>query len=139
MKIPFLHRFQKPATQAVTEKQRSEAEATVAALLLALPELLAVAVIDIASGQALAAHTNAPDLVPAKAAPYNAEVVRQKRRALQALDLPGERIEDILITLHQQLHLLRVSHDDQRVLYLAINSRDTNLALVRDVLRAHSG
>ena len=109
-------------------------------MLLALPELLAVAVIDIdiASGQALAAHTNVSGLAPAKAAPYNAEVVRQKRRALQTLVLPGERIEDILITLRQRLHLLRVSCDDQHVPYLAINSRDTNLVLAHDILRAHS-
>ncbi|MBD2766921.1 hypothetical protein IC235_03325 [Hymenobacter sp. BT664] len=117
---------------------RSQAVATVEAVREALPELLAVAVIDIESGRSLAAHSNTPALTPAKAARYHTEVVRQKRQALQALSLPDEKIEDILITLREQLHLLRISADDQRLLYLVVSSHDTNLAIARTVLRMHS-
>jgi hypothetical protein len=140
MNIPLLNRLQslaKTSAPAVSGPLRAQAAATVEAVRIALPELLAVAVIDIESGQALASHSNAPGLDPAKAAPYNAEVIRQKRRALQALSLPNEKIEDVLITLREQLHLLRVSADDQRLLYLAVNSHDTNLAIARTVLRTY--
>ncbi|MFD1468813.1 hypothetical protein ACFQ48_11310 [Hymenobacter caeli] len=139
MNIPFLTRLQGLAQPAVPGPLRAQAAATVAAVRAALPELLAVAVIDIESGQALAAHSNTPRLDPAKAAPHNAEVVRQKRRALLALALPDEKIEDILITLRGQIHLLRISRDDKRLLYLVVSPLDTNLAIARGVLQAHSG
>jgi hypothetical protein len=140
MNIPLLNRLQslaKTSASAVSESLRTQAVATVEAVRMALPELLAVAVIDIESGQSLASHSNVLGLNPAKAAPYNAEVIRQQRRALQALSLPNEKIEDVLITLREQLHLLRVSADDQRLLYLAVNSHDTNLAIARTVLRTY--
>ncbi|SHJ38390.1 hypothetical protein SAMN02745146_2986 [Hymenobacter daecheongensis DSM 21074] len=140
MNLPFLSRLQALATPAATPSKgnRQKAEATVAALRAELPELLAVAVIDLERGEALASFSSVAGLSPAKAAPYNAEVVRQKRRALEALQLQGEKIEDILITLREQLHLLRISHNEQEVLYLAVNSHDTNLAIARAVLQAHS-
>ena len=141
MNIPFLNRIQaltKPSAPVADGAVVAQAAATVKAVQAALPELIAVAVIDIESGLALAAHSSLPSFSPAKAAPHNAEVVRQKRRALEALSLPNEKIEDILITLREQLHLLRVSSDDQRLLYLAVSTQDTNLAIARGVLRAHS-
>ena len=104
----------------------------------ALPELLSVTVINLNTGQALASYASSPGSDPGKAAAFNAEVVHQKRRALKALALPNEKIEDILITLRQQLHLLRISQDDQLLLVLAVSTRDTNLAIARHVLHAHS-
>ena len=142
MNLPFLSRLQalaQPGASVTNGAVATQAAATVEAVQAALPELLAVAVIDIESGQALATHSNVPSFSPAKAAPHNAEVVRQKRRALEALSLSNEKIEDILITLREQLHLLRVSSDNQRLLYLAVSTHDTNLAIARHVLRAHSG
>ncbi|UOQ75626.1 hypothetical protein MUN84_13160 [Hymenobacter sp. 5516J-16] len=141
MALPFLNRLQelvKPGPAPGESGQQAKAKARLEAIRAALPELLAVAVIDIDSGQALAAHSNSPKLAPAKAAAHNAEVVRQKRRAIQALALPDEKIEDILITLREQLHLLRVTHDERHLLYLVVSPQDTNLAIARDVLRTHS-
>ncbi|WP_223648891.1 hypothetical protein [Hymenobacter psoromatis] len=138
MNIPLLNRlaqFGKPSP-ALTEAS-TRAQATVDAVCLALPEVLAVAVIAIESGQALASYAALPSLNPAKAALYNAEVVKQKRQAIKALGLNGEKIEDILITLREQLHLLRLSPDEQRLLYLAVSARDTNLAIARDVLKTY--
>lgn len=138
MNIPLLSRFQqfRKPSQSATEAS-IQAQATVDAVCRALPEVLAVAVIAIESGQSLASYAAQPSMNPAKAAPYNAEVVKQKRQAIEALGLTGEKIEDILITLREQLHLLRLSHDEQVLLYLAVNSRDTNLAIARDVLRTY--
>ena len=61
------------------------------------------------SGVALASYANAPALNPETAAAHNAEVVRQKQKAVAALQLAGETIEDILITLTSQLHLLKLN------------------------------
>jgi len=103
-----------------------------------LPGLLAVAVVDISSGMALASHSNVASLNPETAAAYNTEVVKQKLKAMTALKLTGETIEDILITLSNQLHLIKLVGDGKKFIYLAVSSRDTNLAIAREVVRAQN-
>ncbi|HEX8425739.1 hypothetical protein [Hymenobacter sp.] len=103
-----------------------------------LPGLTAVAVVDATSGMSLASHTNSPNLNPDTAAAYNTEVVKQKQKAMAALKLTGEKIEDILISLSSQLHLIRLNDAGTKFIYLVVNSRDTNLAIARDVLRTHA-
>ena len=102
-----------------------------------LPGLVAVAVVDVTSGVALSSHSNSPNINPETAAAYNTEVVKQKQKAMSALKLTGERIEDILITLSNQLHLLKLNTDGNKFIYLVVNLRETNLAIAREVLRAH--
>ena len=101
-----------------------------------LPGLVAVAVVDVTSGMALASHSNSPNINPETAAAYNTEVVRQKQKAMTALKLQSETIEDILITLTTQLHLLKLTPNGNKFIYLVVNSRETNLAIAREVLRA---
>ena len=102
-------------------------------ILNSLPSLMAVAVVDVTSGMALASHSNSPSINPETAAAYNTEVVKQKQKAMTALKLQGERIDDILMTLTNQLHLLNVSEDGKKFIYLAVNARETNLAIALDV------
>ena len=102
-----------------------------------LPGLLAVAVVDISSGMSLASHTNST-INPDTAAAYNTEVVKQKQKAISALKLQGEGIDDILITLTNQLHLLKLVNDGKKFIYLVVNPRDTNLAIAREVVRAQT-
>jgi predicted regulator of Ras-like GTPase activity (Roadblock/LC7/MglB family) len=102
-----------------------------------LPGALAVAIVDISSGMTLASHTNS-NINPETAAAYNTEVVKQKHKAMQALKLQDETIEDILITLTNQLHLIKLVGDSKKFIYLVVNSRDTNLAIAREVLRSQN-
>ncbi|AYA38140.1 hypothetical protein D3Y59_14490 [Hymenobacter oligotrophus] len=103
-----------------------------------LPQLIAVAVVDTQSGMTLASHSNSPSLNPETAAAYNTEVVKQKQKAMAALKLQGETIDDILISLTNQLHLINLVDGGKKFIYLAVNARDTNLAIARDVLRQQS-
>ena len=103
-----------------------------------IPQLLAVAIVEVQSGMCLASHSNSPALNPETAAAYNTEVVKQKQKAMAALKLTGEKIDDILITLTNQIHLINLLDDGKKFIYLAVNSRDTNLAIARDVLRQQS-
>ncbi|WP_245326210.1 hypothetical protein [Hymenobacter wooponensis] len=107
-------------------------------VLAELPGLLAVAVVDVASGASLAAHSNVPTIDPNTAATFNAEVVKHKQKAMAALQLSDETIEDILITLSSQLHLLKLTENGDRFIYLVVNSHDTNLGIAREVLRAQA-
>ncbi|MCI1186770.1 hypothetical protein MON38_05020 [Hymenobacter sp. DH14] len=117
--------------------KNSPAGKAVDAIITDLPSLVAVAVVDINSGMALASHSNSPSLNPETAAAYNTEVVKQKQKAMAALKLTGEKIEDILITLSNQSHLLKLNSAGNKFIYLVVNSRETNLAIAREVLRTH--
>jgi hypothetical protein len=85
----------------------------------------------------LASHTNS-GINPDTAAAYNTEVVKQKQKAMAALKLQGETMDDILITLTNQLHLIKLVGDGKKFIYLVVNSRETNLAIAREVLRAQT-
>lgn len=146
MKIDFFSRLpfgSNGATHKVvssaTGSERAAAEATLQQVLASLPELLIGAVIHLASGQPLASYSTSREFNLTKVCSYNAEVVRQTRKSLLALQLADEQIEDILITLSGQLHLLRLLPDGERLLYVVVDCRDTNLALARAVMCACVG
>ena len=76
-------------------------------------------------------HDPALDL----AAAGNTEVVRAKRRVANGLNL-NDSIEDILITLSKQYHLIRPLESNQNVfLYLVLDRSKSNLAMARLELR----
>lgn len=107
-------------------------------VLAELPELLAVAVVDVTSGASLAAHATAA-IEPSTAASFNAEVVKLKQKAMTALKLTDEHLDDILITLSSQLHLLQLTPDGSRFIYLVVATQSTNLGIARAVLREQVG
>lgn len=143
MQIPFLQRLQALARPTVdkvvpagSSPESVAAEQLLQQVLTGLPELIGAAVVQIDSGQALAFYTTAREFNISKVLGFNAEVIRQQHLAMQALMLPAEeQLEEILITLQTQLHLLRLLPDGQRFLYVAVDSRDTNLGIARTVLR----
>lgn len=103
---------------------------------MAVEGALGVALVDYDSGMCLGSLGGGPELDLEIAAAGNTEVVRAKVRTLEALGI-GDGIEDMLITLHRQYHLLRIlAHGHGRLfLYLALNRERSNLALARHHLR----
>lgn len=66
----------------------------------------------------------------------NAEVIKAKNRAREGLALSAE-IEDILITLKDQYHLIRIAETTPGVFfYLAMDRAKANLGLARIKLRS---
>jgi CheY-like chemotaxis protein len=91
---------------------------------------LGVALVDITSGMALGKMGNTGlDLDIAAAG--NSEVVKAKLNVMRDLGIRGE-IEDILITLQNQYHLIRpLGSDSTLFLYVVLNKDTANLALAR--------
>lgn len=96
---------------------------------------IAVAVVDLESGMSLGqAGGNSINLDVAAAG--NTEVVRAKIRTMRDLELNDE-IEDILITLGTQYHLLRLIKSKGSAglfLYIVLDKSKANLALARHKL-----
>lgn len=135
MKLPFLRYLpglgSPPLRQVVGGPGTPSipAEAALRYLLNELPELLLAAVLDLPTGQLLATYAAERNYQPSLLAAPVATVVQLLQQQGQAIEEPVE----ILLTLASQLHLVRLRAGSPQVLFLAIGSHDTNLALLRQL------
>ncbi|MET8425856.1 hypothetical protein ACFXPS_23975 [Nocardia sp. NPDC059091] len=105
--------------------------------MMTIDGALGAAIVDYSSGMTLGTAGGSRSLDLQLGAAGNTEVVRAKMRTIEQLGL-DEGIEDILITLTGQYHLLRPlsAHPASRLfLYLALDRIRGNLALARHQLR----
>ncbi|GLW98689.1 hypothetical protein [Microtetraspora sp. NBRC 16547] len=106
--------------------------------MMAVEGALGAAVVDYGSGMALGTLGGSKDLDLQVAAAGNTEVVKAKLRTMESLQLK-DAIEDILITLGSQYHIIRpVTGRSGKglFLYMALDRGRSNLAMARHQLRA---
>jgi len=96
--------------------------------IMKIDGVIGTCLVDIASGMVLGkAGGGSHNMELAGAA--NTEVIRAKLKAMSALGLK-DNIEDILITLGTQFHLIRL-HENVLFLYVMMDKAKANLALAR--------
>ncbi|MGW5972765.1 hypothetical protein [Streptomyces sp. NPDC055186] len=98
---------------------------------------VAAALVDYTSGMALGTLGGGKDLDLTVAAAGNTDVIRAKVRTMEMLGLKDD-IEDVLITLGSQYHLLRLLRGrggNGLFLYLILDKDRANLAMARHQLR----
>ncbi len=101
--------------------------------LLTVDGAICAAVVDAQSGMMLGQAGAGLDLEVAAAG--NTEVVRAKLKAMKALGL-NDVIEDILITLGKQYHIIRpLAKSNGIFLYFVLDKGKANLALARRKLQ----
>ncbi|WP_418117162.1 hypothetical protein [Variovorax sp. 350MFTsu5.1] len=97
--------------------------------ILTIDGAMCAAVVDAGSGMILGSVGSGVDMEIAAAG--NTEVVRAKLKTMRALGL-SDVIEDMLITLGRQYHILRPSSVKEGLfLYVVLDKQRANLALAR--------
>jgi hypothetical protein len=97
--------------------------------LLTVDGALCAAVVDASSGMMLGSAGSGVDLEAAAAG--NTEVVRAKLKTMRSLGL-NDVIDDILITLGKQYHIIRpMVRKDGVFIYFVLDKSKSNLALAR--------
>lgn len=110
------------ATDSKIEKTLAE--------IMTINGAMGVALVDLTSGMALG-KAGSTGLDMDVAAAGNSEVVKSKLKVMRDLGIRGD-IEDILITLQSQYHLIRpLGSDSTLFLYVILNKDTANLALAR--------
>jgi hypothetical protein len=101
--------------------------------LMEIDGCLGCCIVDSNSGMMLGASGGGAISLEVAAA-GNTEVVRSKRKTMKALNL-NDQIEDMLITLGRQYHLIRpLTTNDALFIYVVLDKQKANLAMARHQL-----
>ncbi|QFZ72519.1 hypothetical protein GFH48_03895 [Streptomyces fagopyri] len=106
-------------------------------IMTSIEGALGAALVDYTSGMALGTLGGGKDLDLAVAAAGNTDVIRAKTRTMEHLGIKSD-IEDMLITLSHQYHLIRPlkGRDGNGLfLYLVLDKGKSNLAMARHQLK----
>ncbi|MEV0184423.1 hypothetical protein AB0I54_34815 [Streptomyces sp. NPDC050625] len=115
----------------------ANAETSLKEALTSIEGATGVALVDYTSGMALGTMGGSKSFDLNVAAAGNTDVIRAKMRTMEHLGLKGD-IEDVLITLTNQYHLIRLLKGrggNGLFLYLVLDQSRANLAMARHQLK----
>ncbi|MEN2399061.1 hypothetical protein GKZ90_0004700 [Flavobacterium sp. MC2016-06] len=101
-----------------------------------IPGYIATAVTEIKSGISYYSDSAVAGFDPELASAFNLEVVKAKLNAISALGLK-QAIDEIMISLTDQIHIIDISENNEYFIYLAVDSKVANLGLTRALLNKY--
>ncbi len=101
-----------------------------------IPGFIAASLVDLDSGMTLAVHSARTDFDLAAASAFNSEMVKQKLKTIQVLNLSSS-LDDMLLTLSDQIHLIKMIGAGSFI-YLAADRANSNLAIIRNSVNRHT-
>ncbi|MCP2025365.1 hypothetical protein L1276_000505 [Flavobacterium sp. HSC-32F16] len=102
-----------------------------------VPGFIAVSVAEIQTGMSYYSQSVLSGFDPELASAYNLEVVKAKMNAIKALNLEGQVVDNIMITLTSQIHIIDVSDNGDYFIYLAVDSNKANLGMTKSILNKY--
>ena len=97
---------------------------------------IAVSVTEVKSGMSYYSLTTNSSFDPELASAYNLEVVKAKLSAIKALNLT-QKIENIMINLSSQIHIIDISEEGDYFIYLAVDASKANLGMTKAILNKY--
>ncbi|MBZ4044739.1 MULTISPECIES: hypothetical protein [Flavobacterium] len=101
-----------------------------------VPGYIAIAITEIKSGISYYSNSAVSSFDPELASAFNLEVVKAKLNAINALGL-SQSIDEIMISLTEQIHIIDISENNEYFIYLAVDSTKANLGLTRALLNKY--
>ena len=101
-----------------------------------MPGFIAVSVAEIKSGISYYSLSAIDTFDPELASAFNLEVVKANLNAISALGL-NESIDDIRITLTNQIHIIDISENNEYFIYLAVDSSKANSGMTKALLNKY--
>lgn len=97
---------------------------------------IAVSVTEVKSGISYFSLSVDPSFDPELASAYNLEVAKAKLSAIKALNL-DQKINNIMINLTSQIHIIDISENNEYFIYLAVDSTKANLGMTTALLNKY--
>jgi hypothetical protein len=101
-----------------------------------VPGFIAVSIAEIQSGISYFSLSAIPEFDPELASSFNLEVVKAKMNAISVLGL-NQSIDNIMITLTSQIHIIDISDNEEYFIYLAVDSSKANLGMTKALLNKY--
>lgn len=98
-----------------------------------IPGFIAVSISEVSTGVSYISHSEKKEFDPEIASTFNLEVVKAKQSAIKALGLKST-IDNILISLTDQIHIIDISENGEYFIYLAVDSTRVNLGMTKALL-----
>ena len=97
---------------------------------------IAVSITEVKSGISYFSLSADSSFDPELASAYNLEVVKAKLNAIKALGL-DQKIENIMINLSSQIHIIDISDAGDYFIYLAVDANKVNLGMTKALLNKY--
>lgn len=97
---------------------------------------IAVSVTEVKTGISYYSLSVNSSFDPELASAYNLEVVKAKLNAIKALGL-NQKIENIMINLSSQIHIIDISDAGDYFIYLAVDANKVNLGMTKALLNKY--